>query len=987
MFFLSCALLLLPVACSSDRVNEGTADVATDIAADAAADVPADIPECDPATGTVETKLSKTALPAAESTVVSCSLVECPELAGEGFDFLVAGEKGVDHDIAGNTVSFGIPGEYEIACTYTDSTGVEKQDVTPAVVVVKPGPPAEIETVLTENEVPAGTNVVVGCAGKDEYDNPVYGKFSLLVTPDAGVGLAGLVMTPTVAGEYEIVCVLDGVHEGAAPVKLKVVPDVPRKVYTSLSDDTVVAGKSVNISCEATDKWDNKVGGFPLAVYAPPQLSLSGLSIGGTVAGFYDVMCVPPLQDWELFALFPQTLTVVPDEPGAVKLTVVPQKLFYKVLDKVNLQVAVLDKFDNLLPDEELLPVEIKTAEGLATNGVVEILPFTFKFLEEEHYILTVKVQADPAMSGEVMIKVDGTGPLLSIDYPERGATIGDKPSVTVTGTVGDKSGLVSFTIDGEDVDVEEDNSFSHIVIRGHAVNPLVAEAEDPDGQATRTVQAFAFSDKYYAADGPAAETFVPSGIELFLSENFVDDGNHDPSAPDDLATVMELLLANLDFGALIPNPVFNANNYQVFVKNVSMSPPTVQMDLVEGGMTVNVSFSDFSADVDAVGSCNVLGVDICPDVGGTLIIEDVSFYATLAVGLDGNNQPAADITEFHLGLEGVKLDLSGLGSLLEPVLNALISIFEQQVEAALASQVEQMLPGVVEELFSQFELDETIPIAPIAEGSDGTSINLETRYSRLELSPAGISISLDARASSLKKVLHKPLGSIGRGGCAGADAPEYEMDTSHEVTVGVADDLLNQLLFSVWWSGALNFKLTEDNLESLSDTLESYGIEEPQLSLDFFLAPILSDCNGDKALRLGVGDLYVEANFKMLGVPLSVGLFVTARGEASIQLAQGDGGPSIDLTVAGISAFDYDVVSVTEGFPDLVPIMEELLAQDVLEAGLDNIAGKSFSGLKLPEIDLSGLVQGIPPGTQLTISPATLLRKAGYTEITGVLE
>jgi hypothetical protein len=584
---------------------------------------------------------------------------------------------------------------------------------------------------------------------------------------------------------------------------------------------------------------------------------------------------------------------------------------------------------------------------------------------------------------------VDGSGPLLSVDYPGRGETVTGVTPIMVTGTVSDQvTGLESFVINGFHVEVGEDNSFAQEVAPSHAVNLIEAEAVDAGGETTRTVRSYAYSSKYYPPADGAADGFIPKGLEIYLSTNFIDDGNHNHTQPDDLATLMEMVLKNLDFGSLISNPVYDANSYKVFIGKVYLQQPSVQMSVTPGGLTLNTTFKDFSAGVEAIGSCNVLFVDLCPDVKGTLEVDSIALYAAMSVGLDEAGSVTANITEFHLGVEDVKLDLSGLaGSILQPIINAVISLFESQIQGALESQLKDMLPSLVEDIFSAFELEQNIDVPAISPGGDETTVTLETRYSLLDLDTTGITMQFDSRARAGKKVLHNPLGSLGRGDCSGPDEPTFELNKNSEVSLAFFDDLLNQILFAAWWGGALNVTLDSETLGDMGDTLDGYGITEPTIALDFFMPPMLSDCNPDQLIRFAIGDLYIDAKFKMLGQPISMGVFATAMGEAQIKLVETDEGPSFALTVKEISVFEYEIASVTEGFEDLIPIVEELLQGEVLQGALQEIAGQSFGGISLPEIDLAALLPGVAAGTKLNIVPTELFRKSGHTEMTGDLE
>jgi len=940
-------------------------------------------PGCLPSLEALNTGVSQDSVFAGEVVLVTCAFAGCDSSDDYEFGILVGGEAGSDYDATGDSVTFRRPGSYQVACTFTTANGGEWQDQSPATLAVSPGVPERIETALPGPEAKAGDNVPVECHAFDEYDNEVFGQWIIAVQPQAGTTVAGQSLKAKVAGDYKVSCVLDGLHPDESPAPLTVIPNVPVRVYTDLTSPTITAGESSGITCKATDLYDNKVTAFPMVVAVPPQVDLVGLKVTSTIVGFYEVKCVPQAMDWALFKLFPATLTVVPGAPQMIELTLVPEKNIYKVMDKVQILAAARDAHLNLVPDAVFAPIEVVPPEGVGP-----LANQTFKFLEMGEHDFIVKLLDTPEVSAKAHVVVDGQGPLLSIDTPERGATV-DKPAVTVAGTVSDQvTGLASFTINEASIEVQPDHSFSTVVPAGHAVNRIVALAEDAGGETSRTMRSFAYADTWYPGEGDDAETFVPSGMRIFLSENFVDDGDHNHTAPDDLATLMEVVLASLDFGSMIPNPVYDANNYKVFVKNVQFDQPFVQMDMIEGGMTVNSTFKNFTADVDAIGDCKVIFVDLCPDVHGKLKIDELALYASVQLWLEPGQGVQASMTSLELGVSAPELDLEGLaGNLLQPIINAVISLFQSSIEDALKAQVADMLPGVLSDLFAQFELDQNLSLPAFVDGGVPTNLTLQTRYSYFDASPGGIEMHFNTRAWSLKKVTHNPLGSLGRGKCAGPDAPAFVLSEDSEVSVAIGDDMLNQILFAAWWGGALNMSVPQSALESLAGTLSGYGISELSVDLDFFLSPMLSDCNPDKALRFGVGDLYLQAKLKMLGIPITVGAFVMVMGDAEIELVEDGGAATFSLTIDQIGLFDYEVVSVTEGYEDLVPIIDELVQSGVVEGALAGIAGQSFGGIELPEIDLSDAVPGVPAGTKISVHPESLSRVAGFTELEGTMQ
>ncbi|MBM4355315.1 MAG: hypothetical protein FJ109_16275, partial [Deltaproteobacteria bacterium] len=455
--FLFCAALVT-VSCGGGGTGKTTPEVVAEVTADVAGEI-ADARACLADAPVLDTALpGGEALLVGEAVAVTCRLEGCPGVDLEETGLVVAGVEGEDYQASDVEVTFLRPGEYEVACTWKAPDGTLLQDPTPALAVVQPGQAATVTTVLSAGKVAAGTQVFATCTAEDVLGNPVYGQFSLAVTPSAGVVVGGLSLTPTQVGKHQVACVLDGAHSGT-PANLEVTAGVPRRLVTTLNPDTVPAGKGAGIACLATDLWGNKVSGFPMVVFTPPEVTLQGLSVSSTLTGLHPVKCAPQADDWALFELVGAVLKVIPGPPMLVKLTPVPDKPVYKVLDKIWLQAEVRDEYGNLVPDAGLAPVEV-----VPPDGVVETQPWHFKFTTEGTRTLAVKLSENPALGAQLVVTVDGSGPLLAVDYPERGATLTDKPSVTVTGTVSDTvTGLSDFFINGKAVEVQQDNTFSQI--------------------------------------------------------------------------------------------------------------------------------------------------------------------------------------------------------------------------------------------------------------------------------------------------------------------------------------------------------------------------------------------------------------------------------------------------------------------------------------------------------------------------------------------
>lgn len=939
---------------------------------------------CVPGVGEPETTLSDYEVRAGAYVDVFCAFQGCADWGQDGLYFVVAGEAGVDYRVEAYSVVFEVPGSFELACGWHGEDG-DVLDSSPVTVVVSGGEPSVVETSLSETQVVAGTRVTVTCSAQDEFDNVLTGPFSIEVEPMDGVVFGGASITPLVPGHLKVACQLGGLYTDPTPASLTVLAGVPARVKTHLASNVIGAGSSTTLSCEAEDAYGNPIPGdaFPMVVALSSALHLQGLSVTGTVAGLHEVKCVPAGLDWSLFQLFPASLEILPGDPTLIVVARIPEKPVYKVMETLLMKVSVMDAYGNLIPDA---PLEAVTYEP--GTGVVQPSPWMFRFLEENAYLFHIALAAPWELGTDVEVVVDGTGPLLAVDRPARGETVqAQQALVNVEGSVSDAvTGLSGFHINNESVTASEDGTFSVSLPGAHGVNLLVASAEDGAGGETTTVRSYALAQKYWPASD-SEEAWMPLALQMFLSAQFVDDGVHDKQHPNDLATLMEMLLAGLDFGTLIPNPIYDANSYKVYLKNVTLDSPVVWLRAETAVLRLSATFENLRGKVDAIGSCNVLGVDLCPDASGTLTVDKVFLDALIGLSVGSDHQVVAEVKELSLSLDQIELDLDGLGSLLNPIVAAIVNSFEGDAEDMLTQELQGLLPGMLQEIFGQLALDQSVTVPGLVTGAPESILRLQTRHDLLTVSPDGITLKMDARVRSQRKVSHEPLGSLARGDCFGEDQGAFVINIHSLVAVGLHDDLLNNLLYAIWNTGGLNLTLGAEQLGGLEEELSGYGVQDPEFRLDFYLSPALSGCGSSDGLRFGVGDLYVEADLVLLGVPVTLSLFATALGSVHVELTQDGTGPSLGVAIDSIDILDYEFVSVTPGYESLLPLFDELLSGGLLEDALAGIAGQGIGGLALPEIDLSGLLPGIPQGTKLKIVPEALRRDVGFTELSGDIQ
>ena len=984
----ACLLAVAP-GCSDDSVGPslqdpgGSVGDATSLtggkpgAGDASVDTAAPKPPAEIAT--IETIASPEHVQAGLDVTVTCAALDkdLEVIEGVAMTTFVSGPG--PYHMHDSSVSFEKVGTYEAVCKTDD--GLHEDD-TPEQIEVAPGDGVVVETTLSAHEVTAGDKVDVSCEIHDAFGNlNEDASTEIWAKPGTGWAAFGMTMKTLTAGKYDVACRLkDSGLTDETPEVLVVAPGLPRKILTLLEPDTIEAGGSSKVTCVAVDAYDNPVGAFPMSLKIPEALTLQGLSLTTVVSGNYGVKCVPETDPWELYEIQEAVLHVMPGPPSQLYVQQVPAKPVYKKNDTLELVVQVLDEFMNVIPDAALQPITITP-----DVGVKVVNPKTFSFKEEGKFIFHLEVVDYPEVSEDLAILVDGQGPVLVIEKPARAATLTGKPAVNIEGHVSDEiAGVTSLTINGAPVAVKADGTFTHIMLATQGMNPVVAEAMDLGGKVSHTTRAFTYSMDWYPIDAATPDVGrVPSGFEVWLGKGFLDDGNHDPAHPDDLATILETFIGNLDLGNLVPSPAASTGPYKLYLKNLKFDKPTLSLVPFDGGLKTKVTIPNLYVKVELIGKCKVLFVDLCPDVKGSVTAKSIKLDASVLAKSE-NGAPVVSVAGVDVALDGLDINIDGiLGWLIDWLVDWLVDSFTGQIEKAFEGQIGGMLSGTISDLLTSFALNQAIEIPPLLLGTDPATLQLGTKISLIEFSPEGGLIGMDANIITTKKVAQDPLGSIGRANCLKAKPQVFEVDKSQEIGIALHDDVINQALFSVWFSALLNGQVDPAMLGSMG-SLEDYGVSDLQITTLLFGAPLLTSCNPGEQLKAQVPDAYVEVSLSLAGIPLEMGLFVTIEVEASLVLVEDATDKKIGVEIGGISLFNMEIVSITPGWEESIPDLEVLFKEQLLGGLAGQLEGQQLGAFPIPEIDLSTLDPSIPPGTMLNLELNDLVREGGYTAING---
>ena len=145
----------------------------------------------------------------------------------------------------------------------------------------------------------------------------------------------------------------------------------------------------------------------------------------------------------------------------------------------------------------------------------------------------------------------------------------------------------------------------------------------------------------------------------------------------------------------------------------------------------------------------------------------------------------------------------------------------------------------------------------------------------------------------------------------------------------------------------------------------------------------MLTDCREDK-LVIQLGELQIDADLKLAGMPLGVGMIVAFETGASVGL-DNTGSISISLDAIPSEKILVDITRIeSELFtPDQEQAILDLLRDQILIKLLEGFAGGALASFPLPDLDLGTVVPQLA-GQTIGLKNIVIGRNRGYLLLEG---
>jgi hypothetical protein len=348
----------------------------------------------------------------------------------------------------------------------------------------------------------------------------------------------------------------------------------------------------------------------------------------------------------------------------------------------------------------------------------------------------------------------------------------------------------------------------------------------------------------------------------------------------------------------------------------------------------------------------------------------DLALEGRAAVGLDAAGRPEAAFGTLRAALSGLQLDIdlgplidwTGLGSVVGDAIAA-------QVRGPVQEAIRAAVQGLLEERLSSLlaSLADLRAAVALPRALGGVELVVEGAVDALDFTAAGAVL---ASAVQVRPAAPRPEhlgeatpGAMRMGSSLGA-APDLG---GAALGLGLAEDVVNQLLHAAWLGGAFD-------AEDLAQRVD-LGLPGARVAVFSRLPPVLMPREaGAPGLDLGWGgvdfDLYlpgfrggaeVQGTLSVV-LPLD-GLEADAGG---IRLVPGD--PAVDVQVTGVS---------WEPRPQARALAGELVAGTVRSL-LPRLLSDAAGAFPLPTLDLATVDPGLPP-LVLSFPDPRAARAGGY--------
>ena len=515
----------------------------------------------------------------------------------------------------------------------------------------------------------------------------------------------------------------------------------------------------------------------------------------------------------------------------------------------------------------------------------------------------------DPVSAREPIVRL----PMIEVQSPARGSFIEGGQAVTLSGTLTQGSAPIErLLLDGEEIPFESDGRFSLAFEPTPGVNVIGLRVEDSGGE--RAVEGLSF---HYAGDNEPAAV-IPDAVRMKIGPELLDDDKPDL---DDVAAILQLVISDPALTDGIVGMTIENDSYDVVVAGFSFDDVDIDIDPQDGELPVLATLDDVELAFDVFGKggyswLSTQGTGTCTEVIVLVRLEPTG-------GVD------IEVVEAAATLHGFELEIDWVPGFIESWIEGWA---QETIEEQLESTVLEMSDGVIGQYLEAYAVDLDLT------GSASLTLTL----SGLDVSEDGLLLTLDGVAEGTGGSIPDTAGSTR----TSEAAPTWPIDRSLPFVVAIDDDLVDQVLFAFWATGALRLEFGAVEIAVLAgEPLPAPLGPVENLVLDFQLPPVIRPGDEEHGMVLQLGEFVMDIT-RSDGEKVTASINVLAGGDL---VQDGEAlGVQLDDRPAYV-AVDVGMLATPEGLdPGDVASLFRLMTPTLIGSAAD-----FMPGVPLPVIPL----------------------------------
>lgn len=603
---------------------------------------------------------------------------------------------------------------------------------------------------------------------------------------------------------------------------------------------------------------------------------------------------------------------------------------------------------------------ELDTALAVEPSGAAVAAEDRYEIIAEGRIQFEACIPTDYYAEGEVCDQAsllsDAAPPQIIIDSPAPGARFFGAAEVRVQGRVQDSHGDVTAYLDGRPLDLDADGRFDVTTIPSFGINNLSILASDGvRPEETRAALDYLWAPASAPLTGDSVE--LEDGLAVRLGADFFDDDMTESlvngrAELDDVASYVELMLQNADFGQIAG--AYGSPRFGIEVVDATIGEAFADVDLLDDGFELRMEIPALSVAFTGIND----GIWPRLPYDGT-----VQTSATLYVRF-----------EFRQGRDGLTVlprDLRvNLGDLQGDFENQFTQgawdLLHDDVRGPVTERIQNgVVAGFVLRLAST--LDDAFVAIDRGLAADTYELPLPGGAQELSWGPSSTRIETDAGAMTIEAPLVADAGTVlpGRDDLLRHDAPRTPFLEGSRVQAAIPLTAFNAPLHVLWASGGLDF----DGRTQLAPAV-AQAITRADVTLG--LPPVVApsqDPVHDLVLQLG----QLEIELEVAGQVARFGAHIEIPG--NVVLENG----AVSFAPDGAFSVDGWVIETQGELPNLQPEAVVRILRDALREHLVTALGELQ--VAVPQLRFyPGPIVGAPniPRSNVTFARAPEVR-AGY--------